>query len=138
MAQLIAAEDHIRGGDTSELAYHLRLIELLTACTEGKNANTEVRCQALMPLEDIVRIVSRPTTVLAVKKVYVEFVNHCYRYVRWPHAEACRQGEGRACFERNRPAMHQCLFAITRRTARATDGRCGVAMWRRESRSTRR
>ena len=39
------------------LRYHLQLVKLLAACTEGKNVYTEIKCNSLLPLEDVVNIV---------------------------------------------------------------------------------
>ena len=43
---------------SSNLLYHLNLLRLLTLCTEGKNVNTEMKCHSLLPLDEIVRIVT--------------------------------------------------------------------------------
>ena len=42
----------------SNLLYHLNLLRLLTLCTEGKNVNTEMKCHSLLPLDEIVKIVT--------------------------------------------------------------------------------
>lgn len=47
-----------RGDENSPLAYHITLVELLAACTEGKNVYTEIKCNSLLPLDDIVRVVT--------------------------------------------------------------------------------
>ena len=41
-----------------DLAYHTNLVDLLTMCTEGKNVATEIKCTALLPLDEIVRVVT--------------------------------------------------------------------------------
>ena len=41
-----------------DLAYHISLIHLLTLCTEGKNVFTEIKCHSLVPLDDILHIVT--------------------------------------------------------------------------------
>lgn len=33
-------------------------MELLAVCTEGKNVYTEIKCNSLLPLDDIVRVVT--------------------------------------------------------------------------------
>ena len=48
---------------TSNLIYHLNLLRLLTICTEGKNVNTEMRCHSLLPLDDIVKIITHPKCI---------------------------------------------------------------------------
>lgn len=44
----------------SQLQYHRQLVRLLSYCTEGKNVYTEIKCHSLLPLDDIVRIVTHP------------------------------------------------------------------------------
>uniref|UniRef100_A0A7N4NHZ2 Inositol 1,4,5-trisphosphate receptor n=1 Tax=Sarcophilus harrisii TaxID=9305 RepID=A0A7N4NHZ2_SARHA len=67
-----------RGDDSGPLAYHVTLVELLAACTEGKNVYTEIKCNSLLPLDDIVRVVAHDDCIPEVKIAYVNFVNHCY------------------------------------------------------------
>lgn len=38
--------------------YHVELVKLLACCTMGKNVNTEIKCHSLLPLDDIVVMVS--------------------------------------------------------------------------------
>ena len=61
-----------------ELDYHINLVKLLALCTEGKNVYTEIKCQSLLPLEDIVNVVRHDRCVFQVKHAYVNFLNHCY------------------------------------------------------------
>ncbi|KAJ3609453.1 hypothetical protein NHX12_023974, partial [Muraenolepis orangiensis] len=58
--------------------YHISLVELLAACAEGKNVYTEIKCTSLLPLEDVVRVVTHDDCITEVKVAYVNFVNHCY------------------------------------------------------------
>lgn len=44
--------------ENSPLLYHIHLVELLAVCTEGKNVYTEIKCNSLLPLDDIVRVVT--------------------------------------------------------------------------------
>ncbi|KAK2568121.1 Inositol 1 [Acropora cervicornis] len=60
------------------LLYHINLVELLACCTEGKNVYTEIKCHSLLPLDDIVRVVTHPDAIPEVKDAYVNFLNHCY------------------------------------------------------------
>ncbi|XP_069797807.1 inositol 1,4,5-trisphosphate-gated calcium channel ITPR3 isoform X2 [Narcine bancroftii] len=71
-----AARDGVE--ENSPLAYHISLVELLAACAEGKNVYTEIKCTSLLPLEDIVRVVTHEDCITEVKIAYVSFVNHCY------------------------------------------------------------
>uniref|UniRef100_A0AAX7VHS9 Inositol 1,4,5-trisphosphate receptor n=1 Tax=Astatotilapia calliptera TaxID=8154 RepID=A0AAX7VHS9_ASTCA len=90
LLQMMGSERE-RADEYGALAYHNTLVELLAACTEGKNVYTELKCNSLLPLDDIVKVVtdccvpsktnwtllfliSRPK----VKTAYVNFVNHCY------------------------------------------------------------
>ena len=45
------------------LNYHINLVTLLACCTEGKNVYTEIKCHSLLPLDDIVRIVTHPDCI---------------------------------------------------------------------------
>jgi len=42
----------------SPLMYHINLVQLLSLCTEGKNVYTEIKCHSLLPLDDIVKVVT--------------------------------------------------------------------------------
>uniref|UniRef100_A0A8B9KDI4 Inositol 1,4,5-trisphosphate-gated calcium channel ITPR2 n=1 Tax=Astyanax mexicanus TaxID=7994 RepID=A0A8B9KDI4_ASTMX len=64
--------------DNSALRYHIHLVELLAVCTEGKNVYTEIKCNSLLPLDDIVRVVTHEDCIPEVKMAYVNFLNHCY------------------------------------------------------------
>ncbi|XP_075711889.1 inositol 1,4,5-trisphosphate-gated calcium channel ITPR2 isoform X1 [Rhinoderma darwinii] len=67
-----------RTDESGPLAYHITLVELLAACTEGKNVYTEIKCNSLLPLDDIVRVVTHDDCIPEVKVAYVNFVNHCF------------------------------------------------------------
>ncbi|GCC19756.1 hypothetical protein chiPu_0018514 [Chiloscyllium punctatum] len=77
LLQMMASE-HDRSDENGALNYHITLVELLAACTEGKNVYTEIKCNSLLPLDDIVRVVTHEDCIPEVKKAYVNFVNHCY------------------------------------------------------------
>lgn len=62
----------------NELIYHLALVKLLALCTEGMNVYTEIKCQSLLPLEDIVKVVTHADVPPTVKRSYVSFLVHCY------------------------------------------------------------
>ncbi|KAM4046679.1 inositol 1,4,5-trisphosphate-gated calcium channel ITPR3 isoform 2-T2 [Anomaloglossus baeobatrachus] len=64
--------------ENSPLMYHISLVDLLAACAEGKNVYTEIKCTSLLPLEDVVRVVTHEDCITEVKMSYVNFVNHCY------------------------------------------------------------
>lgn len=56
---------------TSSLLYHLNLLRLLTICTEGKNVNTEMRCHSLLPLDEIVKIITHKDCIPQVSHILV-------------------------------------------------------------------
>ncbi|XP_071509549.1 inositol 1,4,5-trisphosphate receptor-like [Diadema antillarum] len=64
--------------DSSSSQYHIHLVQLLACCTEGKNVYTEIKCHSLLPLDDIVRVVTHIDCVPEVKNAYINFLNHCY------------------------------------------------------------
>ncbi|XP_028308141.1 inositol 1,4,5-trisphosphate-gated calcium channel ITPR3 [Gouania willdenowi] len=73
---MVESRDGVK--ENSPLSYHISLVELLAACAEGKNVYTEIKCTSLLPLEDIVRVVTHEDCITEVKVAYVNFVNHCY------------------------------------------------------------
>lgn len=64
--------------ESSPLRYHVELVKLLACCTMGKNVYTEIKCHSLLPLDDIVAMVTHPDCIPEVKEAYVGFLNHCY------------------------------------------------------------
>ena len=44
----------------------------------GKNVYTEIKCHFLLPLEDIVNVVTNKDCIAQVKSAYINFLNHCY------------------------------------------------------------
>ncbi|KAJ8046348.1 Inositol 1,4,5-trisphosphate receptor [Holothuria leucospilota] len=62
----------------SLLQYHIHLVHLLACCTEGKNVSTEIKCHHLLPLDDIVKVVTHQDCIPDVKDAYINFLNHCY------------------------------------------------------------
>lgn len=68
-----------KGGEGHNmLKYHVELVKLLGCLTMGKNVYTEIKCNSLLALDDIVAIVCHPETIPEVKQAYVDFLNHCY------------------------------------------------------------
>lgn len=57
-----------RMDENSPLMYHIHLVELLAVCTEGKNVYTEIKCNSLLPLDDIVRVVTHEDCIPEVRK----------------------------------------------------------------------
>lgn len=52
--------------DHSPLMYHISLVDLLAACAEGKNVYTEIKCTSLLPLEDVVSVVTHKDCITEV------------------------------------------------------------------------
>ena len=52
---------------TDDLQYHIHLVDLLSMCTEGKNVTTEMKCHSLLPLDEIVRVVTHPDCIPQVR-----------------------------------------------------------------------
>ncbi|BFZ08220.1 hypothetical protein BsWGS_11262 [Bradybaena similaris] len=77
LVELMQSEHH-RVNEQSPLNYHINLVQLLALCTEGKNVYTEIKCHSLLPLDDIVRVVTHPDCIPEVKTAYINFLNHCY------------------------------------------------------------
>ncbi|XP_076363094.1 inositol 1,4,5,-trisphosphate receptor isoform X2 [Tachypleus tridentatus] len=67
-----------RMDEAGPLQYHINLVQLLAACTEGKNAFTEIKCHSLLSLDDIVRVVTHPDCLPEVKGAYINFLSHCF------------------------------------------------------------
>nr|ASO75059.1 inositol 1,4,5-trisphosphate receptor (IP3R) [Bemisia tabaci] len=74
---MMRSERH-RMDESSALRYHIELVKLLSCCTMGKNVYTEIKCHSLLPLDDIVTMVSHPDCIPEVKEAYINFLNHCY------------------------------------------------------------
>ncbi|XP_058054159.1 inositol 1,4,5-trisphosphate receptor [Anopheles bellator] len=64
--------------DPIPLMYHIELVKLLACCTMGKNVYTEIKCNSLLALDDIVAMISHPDCIPEVKVAYVDFLCHCY------------------------------------------------------------
>ena len=60
------------------LRLHVALTELLVACTLGFNVMTEIRCQSLLPIDQITKILTDPEIIPFIRKTYVRFLHHCY------------------------------------------------------------
>uniref|UniRef100_A0A5F8GTT0 Inositol 1,4,5-trisphosphate receptor n=1 Tax=Monodelphis domestica TaxID=13616 RepID=A0A5F8GTT0_MONDO len=65
-----AARDGVE--DNSPLMYHISLVDLLAACAEGKNVYTEIKCTSLLPLEDVVSVVTHEDCITEVPLLSVE------------------------------------------------------------------
>ncbi|KAH3893900.1 hypothetical protein DPMN_018052, partial [Dreissena polymorpha] len=70
--------EQMRNDENSVLNYHINMVQLLALCTEGKNVYTEIKCHSLLPLDDIVRVVTHKDCIPEVKTAYINFLTHCY------------------------------------------------------------
>ncbi|CAL4148727.1 unnamed protein product, partial [Meganyctiphanes norvegica] len=70
--------NHMDYDESSQLRYHIELVNLLAELTEGKNVYTEIKCHSLITLDDIVSVVTHPDCIIEVKEAYINFLNHCY------------------------------------------------------------
>ncbi|XP_035376069.1 inositol 1,4,5-trisphosphate receptor type 1 isoform X3 [Electrophorus electricus] len=75
---LMMRSERDRMDENGPLVYHIHLVELLAACTEGKNVYTEIKCNSLLPLDDIVRVVTHEDLHPRGEDCYIDFLNHCY------------------------------------------------------------
>lgn len=57
LVEMMGSEEE-RANRDGALSYHNALVDLLAACTEGKNVYTELKCNSLLPLDDIVKVVT--------------------------------------------------------------------------------
>lgn len=64
--------------DDGPLKYHIELVKLLACCTMGKNVYTEIKCNSLLTLDDIIAMISHPDCLPEIKIAYVDFLSHCY------------------------------------------------------------
>lgn len=54
----------------SDMSYHINLICLLAMCTEGKNDTTEIKCHCLLPLHDVVCIITHEACIPEVRSQF--------------------------------------------------------------------
>ncbi|KAH0618796.1 hypothetical protein JD844_018273 [Phrynosoma platyrhinos] len=108
LEMMTAARDGIE--ENSPLMYHISLVDLLAACAEGKNVYTEIKCTSLLPLEDVVRVVTHEDCITEVKIAYVNFVNHCY-----VDTEVCKKREKRL----SDPALEKYVLTVVLDTINA-------------------
>ena len=64
--------------DFNPVKCHIELVKLLACCTMGKNVYSEIKCNSLLMLIDVVAMMSYPDCTPCV--AYVEFLCHCYIY----------------------------------------------------------
>lgn len=64
--------------DDGPLKYHIELVKLLACCTMGKNVYTEIKCNSLLTLDDIIAMISHTDCLPEIKIAYVDFLSHCY------------------------------------------------------------
>lgn len=62
--------ERYRQEESSPLVYHINLVQLLALCTEGRNVYTEIKCHSLLPLDDIVAVVTNPDCIPEVNNCF--------------------------------------------------------------------
>ena len=62
-------EDMLKG-----YKYHLNLIKLLALCVEGRNGNTILKCQSMITLEDLAKVLCNSSITNAEVSVCLLFV----------------------------------------------------------------
>lgn len=72
--QELMKSERYRTDQMSPLVYHINLVQLLALCTEGKNVYTEIKCHSLLPLDDIVRVVTDKDCIPEVSITFSLFV----------------------------------------------------------------
>lgn len=58
--------------------FNVNLVKVLTNCTYGKNTFTEIKCNTLISLEDIEKVITSKHCLLLVKDVYLKLLFHCH------------------------------------------------------------
>lgn len=56
----------------------MELVTLFAICTEGRNLDTEIRCQSLLSLETLCTVIGHEESTPEVKVAYTDFLLHCY------------------------------------------------------------
>ena len=69
-------QERNRMHDGSALRYHIELVKLLAYCTMGKNVFTEIKCHSLLPLDDVVKMVSLVLETKFGKKCFISAAMH--------------------------------------------------------------
>ncbi|XP_023177114.1 inositol 1,4,5-trisphosphate receptor isoform X2 [Drosophila hydei] len=106
--------------DDSPLKYHVELVKLLACCTMGKNVYTEIKCNNLLSLDDIVTIICHPLCMPEVKEAYVDFLNHCYIDTEVEMKEIYASGHMWSLFEKSFLVDLNQLISNTTATANKT------------------
>ena len=77
LIKLMVAHSH-ESKEQKELVYHVNLVELLAICTEGRNLDTEIRCQSILSLETVALVITHDESPPEMKIAYADFLVHCY------------------------------------------------------------
>uniref|UniRef100_G1PA19 Inositol 1,4,5-trisphosphate receptor n=1 Tax=Myotis lucifugus TaxID=59463 RepID=G1PA19_MYOLU len=102
-----------RMDENSPLMYHIHLVELLAVCTEGKNVYTEIKCNSLLPLDDIVRVVTHEDCIPEAETAFARVLiwgqrnkerggglfSFCVLEMRRPCGSSARRGQSRSLTE---------------------------------------
>ena len=77
LIKLMVAHSHEQK-EQKELTYHVELVELLAICTEGRNLDTEIRCQSILSMETVALVIAHDESPPEMKIAYAYFLVHCY------------------------------------------------------------
>ncbi|MGH0152383.1 UNVERIFIED_CONTAM: hypothetical protein FKN15_049538 [Acipenser sinensis] len=84
----------------SSLIYHIHLVELLAVCTEGKNVYTEIKCNSLLPLDDIVRVVTHEDCIPETRQpVFVQLLQGVFRVYHCNWLLPVQKGSVESCIK---------------------------------------
>ncbi|KAI0235730.1 Inositol 1,4,5-trisphosphate receptor type 1 [Lamellibrachia satsuma] len=77
----------------SELFYHIELVRLLAYCAAGRNVFAGIHCHAMLPLDDIIKVVTHSDCIQQVKMAYMDFLQYCYIDTEVEVTESCTKFE---------------------------------------------
>ena len=60
------------------IKFNLHLVKVLICCTIGKNSFSEIKCQTILSLEEVVNVITFKNCPIQLKDYYLKFLYHCY------------------------------------------------------------
>jgi hypothetical protein len=79
--ELLVCMQKYSEGDLSHemfIEYNLKLIQVLVSCTHGKNTFAEIKCNQIINLDDIEKVITFKHCLLKVKDAYLKLLYHCH------------------------------------------------------------
>ncbi|OQS06947.1 hypothetical protein THRCLA_01034 [Thraustotheca clavata] len=77
-------KNHYAAAELHGLHYHGQLLQLLSACAQGKNHRVEVECRSLLSIDEIIRALLDSRTIFSVRKALMSFLDAAYFEVQIP------------------------------------------------------